>query len=139
MYRLLACSLALLTLGTACTKYPLVALFDGNWSGTATDAAGQQLPMIASFAYDEEATPQFTGTVDQGGYVYNVIGAESDKEAGNVTAIYALGRELVMANTVLEEETTMKGDYTVNTCYGQTAPADPAVCNLTGTFTMEQQ
>jgi hypothetical protein len=139
MYRLLACSLALLTFGTACTKYPLVALFDGNWSGTATDAAGQQLPMIASFAYDEEATPAFTGTIDQGGYVFNVIGAESDKEAGIVTALYPLGRQLVMSNTVVEEETTMTGDYVVDACYGQVPVNPDPACKLAGTFTMEQQ
>lgn len=139
MNRLLVCSISLLTFGSACSKGSIGELFDGNWSGTATGADGVPVPMIAAFTYDPEASPTFSGSIDQGGYLFTIVGIVTDKELATITGVFPLGRSLTLSNTSVEEETTMAGDYSVDACYGQTPPNPDPACKLPGTFTMEAQ
>jgi hypothetical protein len=122
MYRL-ALPVALMLLGTACSKYYYVELLEGDWVGTATGADGPH-PMVASFTFDEDKEKSFGGTVDIDGAVYNVTGAKSDKESASISLYNAL-RTGELKNVVVEEETTMKGDYTDN--------------GVAGTFELELQ
>lgn len=134
MYRLFL-PLAVLAVGSACTKYPYVALLEGEWVGTATDDAGIAYPMIANFTYDPEIERRFGGTVDINGWLYNVESVSSDKEQAQIDFANPLGvRDLLTEGVKVEEETSMAGKYTENTCYGQAAP-----CNVTGKFTLELQ
>lgn len=131
----LALPVAVLALGAACTKYPYVALLEGEWVGTATDDAGVAYPMIANFTYDPDIEYAFGGTVDINGWLYNVESVTSDKESAKIDFLNPLGvRDLLAEGVKVEEETKMNGKYTENTCYGQAAP-----CNVGGKFTLELQ
>lgn len=124
---------------TACNGYSYVSLMDGDWSGTATDAAAGLGLMSASFTYDEEEEEYpFDGYVTLADYRYLVHTAVSDKDGATVGMLSELlNRELLLTNVVVEDE-QMSGDYTVNICYGQEA-ADPAACNFPGTFDLDLQ
>jgi len=138
MHRLLVLSLGFLVLGTGCSKYSLVSLYDGSWAGTATDAAGLAAPITGAFTFDEGAE-KFSGTATYEGYNYAVISAKSDEETGQIDLYYPeLAWRLTLAQIVVEEETSMKGNFTKKLCYATPSSVDP-LCNVTGTFTMEKQ
>jgi hypothetical protein len=140
MHRLLL-PFVLVLLGSACTKYPYVALLDGDWAGSANDAAGLAHTMIASFDYDEDEDDYpFTGTVDVDGYLFNVYIAESDKEGAWMELNNPLGvAYLKLADVVVEEETEMKGKWEMNTCYNTDPQGAGPGCLLGGEFSCEMQ
>jgi hypothetical protein len=130
MYRL-AFPAVMLLLGTACSKYYYVELLDGNWVGTATDGGGVQKPMIAQFTFKEDAERQFAGQVDLDGYIYQVTSANSDKDAATIDLYNVLGRTGTLSNVLVEEETTMNGEY------AEVGPDGTPAGN--GTFTLTLQ
>jgi hypothetical protein len=133
---------AVLFLASAgCTKYPYVALLDGDWAGTANEAAGGAYAMLAQFSYDdgEEKFP-FAGQADIDGWIYTVYSAESDKKAANIEMSNPLGvRYLKLSAVTVEEETKMKGKFEINTCYATDPTGAGQGCLLSGTFTAEMQ
>ncbi|MEZ4236468.1 MAG: hypothetical protein R3F59_09975 [Myxococcota bacterium] len=128
MYRL-AFPVALLLLGSACSKYYYVELLDGKWVGVATDGQGGEHPMYAEFKFDEEADQQFTGTVDLDGWIYLVEGATSDKKAADIELYNELGVRDAKLTKVKVEDEDMKGDYTETTADGE----------VTGSFSLSMQ
>lgn len=131
-------AIGLSTLG-GCSKDSAGDLFAGNWVGTATDAAGVAVPMLAAFTYDAEATPSFSGSLQHADYLYNLNGIVTKDGVATITAVAAL-RYIEMTDATVEEETTMSGSMVVDVCYGlDTTGLDPAACKLPGTFTMEKQ
>lgn len=138
MHRLLILSLGFLVLGTGCSKYSLVELYDGNWAGTATDAAGLAAPMTAAFTFNE-GEEKFSGTLTYEGYIYTVTEAYSNEESGQIKLFFPeLAWGLTLDQITMEEETSMKGNFTKALCYASPTNLDP-LCNVTGTFTMAKQ
>ena len=116
MNRRTAALSALTLLAVGCSKYPYVQLLDGVWTGNANDASGNTFPMINDFTYDDKdgEDGSIYGTVDIGGYVFNVDGASSDKKAAElvvVNPLFPAGGTL--KNVMVEDDTTMTGDYAI--------------------------
>lgn len=113
MTRTTAAAMALFALAAGCKKYPYVALLDGVWTGNANDASGNTFPMTTDFEYDEEEGEdgKFTGTVDVGGYVFEVDGVSSDKEAADMTLVNDIFPAGGSLKKVTVEDTKMTGDY----------------------------
>jgi len=114
MTRTTAALAMLMVLAAGCKKYPYVALLDGVWTGNANDASGNVFPMTNDFTYDDKDEPlgSIYGTVDVGGYVFNIDSASSDKKAAElslVNPLFPTGGTLT--NVVVEDDTTMTGDY----------------------------
>jgi hypothetical protein len=116
MNRTTAALTALMALTVGCSKYPYVSLLDGVWTGNANDASGNVFPMTNDLTYDEKdgEDGSIYGTVDIGGYVFNVDGASSDKKSAElnmVNPLFPAGGTL--KNVMVEDDTTMTGDYAI--------------------------
>ena len=125
---------------SGCKSVYYVEYLVGSWAGTA-EATGQSMPMTAAFEYeeDEDGEGTFAGTVDIDSYVYLVNGATSDAESADVHLVPQdpnRGEGDLTKVVLTEEEDAIEGSFEINVCPPGTGQ-DPAICVLSGTFSLD--
>lgn len=114
---------------------PYIADLAGNWVGTATGPNGQ-FPSAAQFRYDAEEDRPFSGTLDIGGWIYDVSAANSDNNSATVDLILNTQARACTIVAEVENENEMTGSYEINLCYAQATIPDPVACTETGTINL---
>lgn len=125
-----------------CKSTYYVEYLAGDWTGTAS-AQGAQIPMSASFEWDEEKAKDeksaFGGEIDVDGYLYSVNGVTSDKESADIHLTPQdpnRGEGDLKGVALNEDEDAITGSLELNVCPPGTNQ-DPAICVLSGDFELD--
>lgn len=130
-------ALVSLTMAIGCGRDPYIADLAGNWTGSAVNADGITVVAEAQFRYDKEANKDrpFSGSLDIGGWIYEVRSASSDNKTANLSLLLNTeARACTLDATV--EENKMEATYAIDLCYAQAKGQDPALCSETGTLSL---